>query len=156
MSVEAAVLHTAKTKPVGWVKEEMEMSLFCNSLKEQLLDLTVLHRQIWNYFSGAESAEWHLTEILCFYSSLWATLSVCVLRLRRPSHSMLILGPWGGGCTGRTRQGARGWCRVHMVLSDIHRDIKNFWGRRTLQSDGVFCKYPCKSFSYVEVSCVFI
>lgn len=28
VSVEAAVLHTAKTKPVGSVKEEMKMSLF--------------------------------------------------------------------------------------------------------------------------------
>lgn len=64
-------------------KKERRCLFFLNSLRASL-GLTVLHRQIWNYFSGAGSREWHLTEIPHFYSGSWATL-------RLPAWGSIIL-----------------------------------------------------------------
>ena len=139
VSVEAAVLHTAKTKPVGWVKEETEeMTLLWNSLRAiTSSDCSTDKFEILSVEQNQQRGI--LLRYHAFTQACGQHSRIACLRLHRSSQSILILGHWGGGCTGRTTQGASGWYRVHIVLSYIHRDLQNFWEGQTLQCGGDFC-----------------
>lgn len=125
------------------LRERQERCLCFEIVQEQSLGLTVLHRQIQNSVLQNQKS----SILMNYQTSTQAcgqhSQTVC-LGHHCSSDGMFTLGPWAG-CTGRTCQGARGWCWPgHTVLFHIHRHLQRFWGTHALKCNVNFCKHPCK------------